>query len=547
MDRRQFVTRGSLAAGWLLAAGRAAAALTSDIEELEGGGRSFRCDDPGLMRLYTAALATLRANTTQLPGFAGNVLTEGSGYPGIWMESGPQEGLVLGECGSEIARSVARNSHLIFFALQKEDGQLPYAVKQAAAGVVGGPGWSQIQMVVPIAATAWEIARRTGDSELLEKAYAACAHWDAWLRRYRNTRGTGLCEGFCTWDTGMDNSPRWSGEPNRCADDDARKCPEGPGLPRLCPDLSATVYGGRVALAAMAQAVGKTSEADRWTEDAESIRKLIVEKLCYASDSGFYDLDAQGRFVWVRSAATLRVLSEHVPDQKLFDTVWERQVHNPRVFWAPYPFPSVALDDPEFTRPSPRNSWGGASQALTALRAPRWMEHYGKPAELAWLMQRWIEALRRAGDFRQQMDPLSGVFTDDTEGYSPAALVLLDFVWRLSGVRELGDEVEWNLRPPANGDARFTASVHGRTAELVYRGKEAEMRLDGRAIARVSGVVRVITTRAGELRAATGIAEGTADVTLRPASGEPLKFRIAANKRLEPIIPLPRANEPAHD
>jgi hypothetical protein len=537
MDRRQFVARFSLAGGWMLAGARAAAGLVPEIEQFEGDGRSFRCDDAALTRLYAAALPALRANVVQLPGFAGSVLAEGSVYSGVWLECAPQEGLAFGEWGSATARAVGRNNHLIFFVLQKEDGQLPYAVKVRSttrgAGGSGGPGWSQIQMVVPIAATAWEIAHRTGDTELLEKAYAACARWDAWLRRYRNTRGTGLCEGFCTWDTGMDNSPRWSGEPNACPDGDARNCPEGPGLPRLCPDLSATVYGGRVALAAMAQALGKSSEADRWTEDAEEIRKLIVEKLYYARDAGFYDVDAQGRFVWVRTAAVLRVLGEHVPDQKLFETVWERQAHNPKVFWTAYPFPSVALDDPEFVRPIPRNSWGGASQALTALRAPRWMEHYGKSAELAWLMERWVEALRRAGEFRQQMDPVSGVFTEDAGGYSPAALILVDFVWRLSGVREQGDEVEWNLRPPAKGKSGFAAKIHGATADLAYDGDEAEMRIGNRTVAQVKGVVRITTTPAGDLRAATGIAQASAAVRIRVPGKPERSFRIGANERVD--------------
>ena len=119
-------------------------------------------------------------------------------------------------------------------------------------------GFGQIQMVVPIAATAWELARTTGDSELLQVAYSACSRWDAWLMRYRNTRGTGLIEGFCTYDTGMDDSPRWAGMPRQCPDKDARKCAPIPTLPRLCPDLSATVYGARIALAAMARALGKT-------------------------------------------------------------------------------------------------------------------------------------------------------------------------------------------------------------------------------------------------------------------------------------------------
>ncbi|HKR27919.1 MAG TPA: hypothetical protein VJS11_10700, partial [Acidobacteriaceae bacterium] len=374
MNRRQFVVRGALAAAWAGARGRSLA-----LGGASGGGpRTFHCEDADLQRIYDAALSALHGNITHVAGFDGPVLVEGSTYLGIWLECAPQESLVFGEFGTEEARTVARNNHLAFFALQKQDGQLPCSIKVPEGERQGGPGWAQIQMVVPIAATAWEVAQRTGDSELLEKAYAACGRWDTWLRRYRNTRGTGLCEGFCVYDTGMDHSTRWTGVPNACPDGDAKVCPKTPGLPRLCPDLSATVYGGRVALAAMARALSKGDEADRWSADAEAIRRLILEKLFDPEDAAFYDLDANNHFVKVRSAALLRVLGEHVPDAALFETVWQRQVHNEKSFWPAYPLPSVAVDDPVFVRPIPRNSWGGASQALTALRAPRWMEHYGK-------------------------------------------------------------------------------------------------------------------------------------------------------------------------
>jgi hypothetical protein len=471
---------------------------------------SFATEAGGLARVHEAALAALRGNVVKLGAYADRVLIEGSVYRGVWLECGPLEGLVDSEVGAEGARAAARNNHLIFFALQKPDGQLPCAVKD------GGSGFGQIQMVVPIAATAWELAERWGDEELLEKAYAACGKWDGWLRRYRNTRGTGLCEGFCTYDTGMDNSPRWRGVPNRCPNADARKCPGMPGMPRLCPDLSATVYGGRIALAVMAKALGKRSEADRWAEDAATIRKLIVERLYDPADGAFYDLDANHRFVKVRSTATLRVLGEHVVDDALFETIWRKQVHNPAAFWAPYPFPSAALNDPTFVRPIPRNSWGGAAQALTALRAPRWMEHYGKAAELSYVMQRWLDALLRAGEFRQQMDPISGDFTmKDPGGYSPAALVFCDFLWRLSGVREQDGMVEWNVRPPeVQGRSHFSRTVGGTTAELRYEGSTGELWLGGRRLALVEGVVRVVGTTTGELREAVGIREGIAAVTL---------------------------------
>jgi len=438
-SRRSFLTGAAKAAGAALALHP----LGAFAQEPQPG---FRSDKPATQvqvwkRTWDAAVAVLAGNIRTVPGYPRPVLFEGSTYQGIWLECGPHEGLVYATLAKFISPDpskitpleAARNNHMAFFELQRPDGQLPASVKTTENG------FGQIQMVAPIAATAWELAQLTGDDELLAVAYRACGRWDAWLRQYRDTRKTGLVEGFCTYDTGHDNNPRWSGIPNRCPDADARKCPPLASMPRLCPDLSATVYGGRIALAAMAGALGKTGEAARWLADAETIRKLILDKLYSAEDAAFYDLDAQNKFVRVRGDVISRVLGEHVldvsqtRDKAIFEALWTRQLHNPKAFWAPYPFSSIAMDDPAFVRPIPRNSWGGASQALTALRAPRWMAHYGKQAELDQLMRQWCQAILRHTEFRQQLDPVSGEFTQpDPGGYSPAALVFLSFAHSLS-------------------------------------------------------------------------------------------------------------------
>ncbi len=403
-------------------------------------GPAFPSGDPPWQTTWDAALATLAGNVKAVPHYERPVLFEGSVYPGIWQECGPHEGLVYGTLESYVAEKdgspaplqIARNNHMAFFALQRPDGQIPASIKLSEVG------YGQIQMVVPIASTAWELSQLTGDDELLVTAYAACGRWDAWLREFRDTRKSGLVEGFCTYDTGHDNSPRWTGIPNRCPDGDARRCPPIATMPRLCPDLSATVFGARMALAHMATALGKGDEASRWHDDAEKIRQLIIERLYDPKDAAFYDLDAQNNFVRVRSDVISRVLGEHVlkrydaKDKAIFDAVWTKQIHNAKAFWAPYPLTSIAMDDPTFVRPIPRNSWGGASQALTALRVPRWMAYYGKQAEMNHLMQQWCEAIMRHTEFRQQMDPMTGDFTQaDPSGYSPAALVFLDFTRRL--------------------------------------------------------------------------------------------------------------------
>lgn len=374
---------------------------------------------------YEGALSGLKENTQSVYGYENPVLIEGNGYPGIWLESGPHEGLIYGRFAPE----VAKNNHQVFFHHQREDGYLPYRVFLENGGYPP-LGSSQIQMVVPVAKTALQTADLVNDEAFLQAAYTACVRWDAWLSRNRNTRGTGLCEAFCEYDTGHDNSPRFAGLPKKCPNNDAAVCPREGKLPYLAPDLSAAVYGGRVALAQMAERLGKRAEAAQWLESGEILRQRIIKHCFDPEDECFYDVDANNHFVRIRGDALTRVLGEHVVDQPMFERIYARHIKNPDAFWTPYPFPSIAVDDPTFVRALPTNSWGGASQALTALRAPAWLEHYGKAADLDHLMKRWIEAILRAPDFMQQMNPWTGEFSTSA-GYSPTMCVLIDFVDRL--------------------------------------------------------------------------------------------------------------------
>ncbi len=520
MNRRAFLQRsaGALAA---VGTGSFAAMAAGDSAPL------FQTANKRWQAAYDHCLEVLAGNCRVLPRYDRPVLIEGSVYQGIWMECGPLEALVY----RKFRPDVARDSHLTFFRLQHEDGQFPSNNKTTEAG------FGQIQMVVPIAATAWELAKATGDDELLNAAYKACSAWDAWLLRYRDTRKSGMTEGFCTYDTGHDNSPRWAGIPNRCPDADAKKCPDIPTMPRICPDLAATTYGARLALASMAKAIGKRAESDKWTESAEKLRGLIMARLYVPEDAAFYDLDAKNQFVKIRCDILTRVCSEHVPSQAVFDHLWTQQIHNPKAFWAEYPLPSVALDDKLFVRPIPRNSWGGASQALTALRASRWFDHYNRTAEFSFMMDRWCEAIQRDSSLRQQFDPLTGAFSqEDSPGYSPCALVMFDYTWRLAGVVEESDALHWNVRPghPAADSSVFRVrSDGGRDVELRYDKQGASLSLGGKPLARIdSGAVRLITDKAGAPQTLVGIHEQTQNVNLTLTGQRPRKFSVAGNQRI---------------
>jgi len=526
IDRRFFLA-GSAALAASGPLGAAQLASGPSVSGVASDAPVFRTGNARWQAAYDKALDVLGRNVQVMPYVTKPVLIEGSVYRGIWQECGPHEALLYRHWRPD----VAVNSHMTFFELQRADGQLPANNKETETG------FGQIQMVVPIAATAWELAQATGDEALLRAAYAACSRWDGWLMRYRNTLGTGLVEGFCTYDTGHDNSPRWAGMPNQCPNKNAREHHSIAALPRLCPDLSATVYGGRRALAAMARSLGRGAEAERWDEQAEAIRRTILARLWSQGDAAFYDRDSQGRFIRVRGDVLTRMCGEHVPDQGMFDAMWRHQLGDPAAFWTRFPLPSIAANDPTFVRPIPANSWGGASQALTAMRAGRWFDHYGRSAEHGHMMTRWCEAIMADMTFRQQIDPQTGVFTggEDRPDYSPCALVMIENSWRLAGMTEEAGAIDWNIRPrhpAARNTVMSRRTGDGRRAAMRYQDGTAELSINGRAVARVTGHARLVTDGTGRPLRLVGIEPGTEGVTLQLPGGSPRTFRLRSNKHV---------------
>jgi len=218
MDRRTFLKQGS---GALIAM----KAGTSSAAEEHETRQEFKTANTRWQAAYDKAIAVLAGNVRVLSAYPKPVLIEGSVYQRLSGEGGPHEGLVY----SSIRRDVARNNQMGFFAFQREDGHIPFAIMASK-----GPTWDHLQLAVPLVAAAWELSRKTGDSELLETAYKGWSCWDAWMSRYRNTRGTGLCEGFCTFDTGQDNSTRYPLPAPMAMQQSARHCLRCHAFVQIC-------------------------------------------------------------------------------------------------------------------------------------------------------------------------------------------------------------------------------------------------------------------------------------------------------------------------
>ena len=373
----------------------------------------------------------------------GNVFLISTAYPGVWMEHAFDALCWAQLQGTEEAKKVALAQMLLFIINRQEDGHLPYKVIDLT---IAGPQWQkdtpngygQIQECVSFGRLCFETYLLTGDTEFLKEAYAALKGWDGWLVNNRMTLGRGLIETFCVYDTGHDNSARFADIPNGCPDRQGKTwAADRPALPIVSPDMNAVFFGDRMSLADMAGALGLESEREAWLKKADEVRDAMFEQLYDKADDFFYDIDRAGRMRKIKTIAISNVFTERVLTQTEFDRIYERHMLSPDGFGTPYPFPAVAISDSRGREHAPKNCWGYYSQALTALRAQRWMDAYGRGEDYDRLLEKWMHVMAAQEGpalFTQELDPVTGVPTDCSRWYSSAMLTYLYAVKRLKAV-----------------------------------------------------------------------------------------------------------------
>ncbi|MBD2870858.1 MGH1-like glycoside hydrolase domain-containing protein [Paenibacillus arenilitoris] len=501
----------------------------ASIEEWKRSGVRFAAGSGKLERVYYAAARTL-LDCIAPTGGEERILQEGGIYLGCWLES---TGTINAELLSRFMPRVSEATYRSFAAHQREDGLLPYKLTG------NGPAYRQIQLVTPLARSVWHYYRlQRADKRFLRTMYAAMAHYDEWLAAYRDTRGTGCVEAFGTFDTGHDLSPRFWHAPDTPHGGDAGQVnPDSPILPFLAPDLTANVYCQRLYLARIAEELGEPGEP--WRAKAEASLNSLFRHCFDAGDHFFYDRDRNGELVRVQSDVLLRVMACEVGERPFFDEALKRYLLNTGKFFAKYPFTSIAMDDPRFDPFSTYNSWGGASNFLSLIRAPHAFEHHGRHVELTWVLQPILSAFARAERFAQAVSPWTGS-EGFTEAYSPSILCLLDYIERLSGILPTQGGELWftGLVPYAMdhgeevaGETGYARVVDGTEYELLNARDGSEIYRDGESHIRFPSGVRVVTGRDGKLRSVVGMSVRTVEGTLR-YEGRDMPFKAKGNEVL---------------
>jgi len=373
-------------------------------------------------------------------------------YPGLWMEH-VYDSVMLARLEPDYL-NVAENAIHLFIDRQKENGQLPYSVmdrnKRKDLPENGAARYSQIQECVSFFSLAFDVYEMNKNVHFLEKIYSAGQKWDTWLRNCRMTTQRGLIEMFVGYDTGHDNSGRLDGmacQGNYTVNgvcQSAEILPPDDGItPILAVDMNCNFYGDEKALAHMAKALGRDEEARKWNASADEIKKKIFD-LCYdEKDAFFYDVDRNGNKRRYKSSTIFHLFLEKVldinKDKALIDRIYREHISNPNEFWTPYPFPSMAINDPSVPAHKECNSWGYYTQGLIVLRCSRWMDDYGYGADYDFILKKWLEAWTKHYEtipFAQEIDPITGVPTKSSKWYSSCMLNYIYAVRRLGFINQ---------------------------------------------------------------------------------------------------------------
>ena len=366
-------------------------------------------------------------------------------YPGIWLEH-VYDSVFLAKNDPSMLY-LAENTVNLFIDYQKEDGQLPCLVYDAKRRKFGDlVGYNQIQECVSFARLAFMVYEMNRDSEFLKKAFESSKKWVEWLKNNRMTTARGLIEMFVGYDTGHDNSGRLKGlscEGYYVVDGEVQNASVLPPLDEVAPilavDMNCNFYSNLVHISKMACELGLPREAERFAAEALAVKEKLFE-LCYDEDDDFfYDVDKNGQKRRFLSSTIFHLFLEGVLDREedaeLIDRIYKRHISNPEEFATPYPYPSMAVNDPSCKEHADRNCWGYYSQGLIALRATLWMEKYGYEAEFDNLCKRWVEVWTDHFDnikLAQEIDPLTGIPTRSSEWYSSTMLFYLYAVKRLA-------------------------------------------------------------------------------------------------------------------
>jgi hypothetical protein len=351
-------------------------------ERLYQGIPQPRTSDPDQQMLYWSAFTLMRQVMLPAEGKSGFNYYVFSREPQWGWGHGGQ---VFHESLTMLAYALmdpvgAMNSQRIYRERQHTDGYINYRTGPYLDETI--PHAGQLTSSAPwFAWQNWEVYRITKDRAFLEEMYASSAAFYRYYVSNRDSDGDGLCE--------------WGGEAVLESVRDARVAVwDEVGYPSEfeAVDANTMLVMEAKALAAMASALGRSSEAREWTRDAEARAKKINSTFWDEKTGFFYNVDKEDHDFTFRKPDDLKreeIIGFLPLWAGIVDSARARRLvaklTDPKKFWRPFGVPSLSADDPYY---NPKGYWNGPVWVEWDYLIERGLLNYGYVGEAKELVRR---------------------------------------------------------------------------------------------------------------------------------------------------------------
>lgn len=304
----------------------------------------FECSNEFLTRYYWYRWYGLKLNTQY--GDEGNYkrpfVSEGIGYFRAPISYSAQCHMLENRWMHE--PELAQGSLLTFIDNQRDDGgfrgyiDMNYYRQEMFYHANWGNALLQLHAVHP-------------SLEYLASVYEGLRKYVSYFDRERDEEISGLYDIDNHYETGQEYMHRYTAVNPRADREHWGEVFRLKGV-----DVTVYLYELKLAMASLAEKLGKTDDAELWQIEAERIKTGVREKMWDPKEEMFFDVDpASGRRTGVEAATCFYPYSTDIVDKSHLNGL-KRHLLNRSEFWTPFPVPSSSADD-EFFSPDP--AWKG--------------------------------------------------------------------------------------------------------------------------------------------------------------------------------------------
>ena len=348
-------------------------------------------------------------------------------YDAIWNWDTPFHVFAI----RETAPDVAKEQILQLCDLQDKD-PVNYGRIRCAYGV----DWDEEQAQPPLLSwSAVYFYDRVPDNEFVKQVYQSLVGFHNWWKNNRDVNMNGIYEYQTCWETGWDDSPRWTAMSPVVGD----VAGLGVVMRAEAIDLNCLMYIDAVSLAKMAEIIGKSEEAKIWRDEAKALAERINEKM-WNEELGLYmDINGfTGQMSDVKSPASFYPMLAGICSKERAERMVREHLLNPKEFWTPLPVPVVSADDANYNSGS---YWKGPVWVNINFVVITGLRNYGYDGIADEIKSKLFAAITNSTNFMEYYDSQTAKGTGAANFGWSAALYLELALGRENDFKRIYDEL----------------------------------------------------------------------------------------------------------